>query len=102
MKSPHLSALGLRRALVAGSRRVVAQRTRSYFRTPAEAAPSMGSAQFTNAMHGVSTGFFEVHGRLRLENHWVDEHSLVKRDGGELTIIWRDRGAGATVFAGKP
>jgi general secretion pathway protein K len=87
---------------LAGARRIVAQRTRGYFKSISDALPYMGSAQFTDGQHGVSTGFFEVHGRLRLENHWVDEHSLVKRDGGELTIVWRDRGAGATVFAGKP
>ncbi len=87
---------------LAGARRLVAQRARGYFRSLSDATPYMGEAQFTDAQQGVSTRFFEVHGRLRLDRHWVDEHSLVQRNGTEITIIWRHRGAGATLMPGRP
>lgn len=86
---------------LAGAQRLVTQRARSYFRSTADAKPFMGSAQFPDGQHGVSTSFFEVHGRLRLDRHWVDEHSLVRRNGIELTILWRERGAGATLTTDK-
>jgi general secretion pathway protein K len=86
---------------LAGARRMVLQRATGYFKSAADALPSTGTQPFNTAALGVSTEFFEVHGRLRLENHWVDEHSLVQRDRSDLTILWRERGAGATVTPGK-
>lgn len=87
---------------LAGARRVVLQRASGYFKSTADAFPATGTKPYTTSALGVSTAFFEVHGRLRMENHWVDEHSLVQRNGTDMTILWRDRGAGATVIPGKP
>ena len=39
----------------------------------------------------VGTRFFEVRGRLRMENLQVEEHSLVLRNGMEVSILWRER-----------
>ncbi|MBB1604533.1 type II secretion system minor pseudopilin GspK [Variovorax sp. UMC13] len=86
---------------LAGAQRLVSQRARSYFRKPDDAKPYMGSAQFPDGQHAVRTNYFEVHGRLRLDRHWVDEHSLVKRNGMELSIVWRERGAGVTLPTDK-
>ena len=86
---------------MAGARRAVLQRASGYFKSPAEAFPSNGTKDIDTSALGVSTSFFEVHGRLRLEQHWVDEHSLVRRDRTTLTILWRERGAGATAVPGK-
>ncbi|MFZ3117450.1 MAG: type II secretion system minor pseudopilin GspK [Variovorax sp.] len=87
---------------LAGARRVVLQRATGYFKSAAAALPATGTKPYTTSALGVSTAFFEVHGRLRMENHWVDEHSLVQRNGTDMTILWRERGAGATVIPGKP
>lgn len=87
---------------LAGARRVVLQRASGYFKSTADAFPPTGTPPLTTTALGVATSFFEVHGRLRLENHWVDEHSLVRRNGADLTILWRERGAGTTVTPGKP
>jgi general secretion pathway protein K len=87
---------------LAGARRLVLQRANGYFKSATEALPPTGTKPFTTTALGVSTSFFEVHGRLRLENHWVDEHSLVQRNVNDLTILWRERGAGTTVTPGKP
>lgn len=87
---------------LAGARRVVLQRASGYFKSTADTFPATGTKPYTTSALGVSTAFFEVHGRLRMENHWVDEHSLVQRNGTDMTILWRDRGAGTTVIPGKP
>jgi general secretion pathway protein K len=50
----------------------------------------------------VSTSYFEVIGRLRLDRIWVQEHSLLRRDGTRLTVIWRQRGVGTTPPPNKP
>lgn len=86
---------------LAGARRMVLQRATGYFKVAADALPSTGTKPYTTTALNVSTAFFEVHGRLRLENRWVDEHSLVQRNGTDLTILWRERGAGATMIPGK-
>ncbi|MGJ7489053.1 type II secretion system minor pseudopilin GspK [Variovorax sp. ZT4R33] len=86
---------------LAGARRLVTQRASGYFKSADAALPPIGSTSFTTTNLGVATNYFEVHGRLRLENHWVDEHSLVWRNSGKLTILWRERGAGTTVLPAK-
>jgi hypothetical protein len=57
---------------------------------------------FNAAQHGVGTQYFEVYGRLRLDRTWVEEHSLLQRNGVTVTTIWRTRGAGATTPPVKP
>ncbi|MEJ7685737.1 MAG: type II secretion system minor pseudopilin GspK [Variovorax sp.] len=89
---------------LAGAKRLVAQRTRGYFRSLADASGFVqeSSSQFNEGQHGVATRYFEVHGRLRLDRTWVEEQSLLQRDGIDVRIIWRERGAGATASAPKP
>ena len=62
----------------------------------ADATAIVGAgAQFNERDVDVKSAFFEVHGRLRLENRMVDSHSLVERRGGQqLVVIWRQQQAG--------
>lgn len=89
---------------LAGAKRLVAQRTRGHFKSVADAAAVVqeGTGEFNDVQHSVSTRFFEVHGRLRLDRTWVEEQSLLRRDGLNVQIVWRDRGAGATSVTAKP
>ena len=90
---------------LASAKRLVAQRTRSHFRglTEANALLQQGNGQFIEGRHDVASRYFEVRGRLRLEQTWVEEHSLLRReDNLEVRTIWRERGAGATVNPQKP
>jgi general secretion pathway protein K len=86
---------------LASAKRLVAQRTRSYFRTLDDASALLqeSSAQFTGAQYSVATHYFEVYGRLRIDRTWVEERSLLERDGIDVRIVWRERGAGATLEA---
>ncbi|MGJ7510792.1 type II secretion system minor pseudopilin GspK [Variovorax sp. GT1P44] len=88
---------------LAGAKRLVEQRARGYFRSLADANKlvQQTSSQFNESQHSIGTMFFEVHARLRLESAWVDEQTLLRRDGIEVRIVWRERGAGATVAPPK-
>ncbi|RZL64219.1 MAG: general secretion pathway protein GspK [Variovorax sp.] len=83
---------------MATARRLVEQRTRGHFATlaAANATARDGAGLFIESLHSVSTRFFEVHGKLRLDNTWVEERSLLQRDGIAVRTLWRDRGAGTT------
>jgi general secretion pathway protein K len=91
---------------ISDARQLVEKRTRSFFKQIADAnaaLPNNGSgAPFNAAQHSVSTQFFEVYGRLRLDRTWVEERSLLQRDGITVKTIWRNRGAGMTAPPAKP
>lgn len=82
---------------LAGARRLVAQRQRAFYASLADANNVLpqGSAQFGADTHSVATQYFEVVGRLRLDRMWVEEQSLLHRNGVNLTVLWRQRGAGS-------
>jgi general secretion pathway protein K len=83
---------------LAGAKRLVAARTQSYFKTLADAGAlvQQSSAQFVPDQHSVSTNYFEVQARLRIDRTWVEEQTLLHRVGIDVGIVWRERGAGAT------
>lgn len=77
---------------MAQAQRLVNERQRNAFRSMAEAArivPGMDTVD--SSLIGVSTRFFEVRGRLRLDDLIVEEHSLVQRDGLTVRTRWRSR-----------
>jgi general secretion pathway protein K len=84
---------------MAGARQLVERRTRTPFQSLADANQLIDSSkgQFVDGVHGIATSFFEVHGKLRLDRTWVQEDSLVQRNGIVVTTLWRTRGAGATL-----
>ncbi|RRH84165.1 general secretion pathway protein GspK [Variovorax beijingensis] len=90
---------------ISDARQLVEKRTRSFFKQIADAnaaLPSNGTP-FNAGQHSVGTQFFEVYGRLRLDRTWVEERSLLQRDGVTVKTIWRNRGAGlATATPAKP
>lgn len=89
---------------IANARQLVDRRTRAFFKDlpAANAALPSGSSPFNEAQHSVGTNYFEVYGRLRLDRTWVEEHSLLQRNGITVTTVWRTRGAGATNTPVKP
>ena len=79
---------------LADAQRLVTARERSHFRTLADAIQVLGGppGRLDEVRHGVASRFFEVRGRLRLENIVVQERSVVQRDGLAVRTLWRDRG----------
>jgi len=56
-----------------------------------KAVPSL-KGKLKDTQHSVTTQFFEVTGRIRLEQTIVEEHSLVDRkDVNNVKTIWRER-----------
>ena len=108
---PHLTVLPVRtplnlntaspQALVAAivgldmaqAQRLVAERERNPFKTLAEAArllPDNGLA-LSDLHHTTRSNFFEVRGRLRLDNTVIEERSLVERQELNVSVRWRER-----------
>ena len=79
---------------MAGAQRLVSARQSSHFRTLADAAAQIGqsSRALNESQHSVSTRFFEIQGRLRLDQSVVEERSVVQRDGLSVKTLWRERG----------
>ena len=78
---------------MAQAQQLVSIRQAAPFRTLAEASAQLGrTAVPLNAQHSVNSRFFEVQGRLRLDQTVVEEHSVVQRDGIDVKTLWRDRG----------
>ena len=76
------------------AQRLVSARQLKHFRTLAEANQQFGGpdAKFKDGQHAVTSRFFEVRGRLRVDQIIVQERSVLRRDGLIIRTLWRDRG----------
>ncbi|MCJ0764938.1 type II secretion system minor pseudopilin GspK [Variovorax terrae] len=79
---------------LADAQRLVAERDRAHFRTLSDAGKLIGdlASRLSEGQHAVATRFFEVYGRLRLEQTVVQERSVLQRDGIDVKTLWRERG----------
>ncbi|MDE2418288.1 MAG: type II secretion system minor pseudopilin GspK [Burkholderiales bacterium] len=77
---------------LAQAQQLVSGRLVSHFRSLADAGKILGAgpAQFNEAQHSVNSRFFEVRGRLRLDQSVVEELSVVQRDGMDVKTLWRE------------
>lgn len=79
---------------LADAKLAVTTRERAHFASLVEAAKTVPAlaGQLSETQHSVATRFFEVLGRLRLEQTVVEEQSLVSRDNfGNVRTLWRER-----------
>lgn len=89
---------------MADATRLVAAREGAHFATLADAgrlAPAVNDAA-ANAQLSVATRFFEVRGRVRLDQSVVEEMSVVQRDGLNVRTISRQRGPAPAPAPGAP
>ncbi|WP_366144327.1 type II secretion system minor pseudopilin GspK [Giesbergeria sp.] len=78
----------------AAANRLLAARQNQHLRSLEDARALLGeNAQIKETLHDVRSSYFEVHGRLRLEDVTVQERSIVYRQGREVRTLWRERGA---------
>jgi general secretion pathway protein K len=79
----------------AGARQWVNLRERGHWATLDAARLALGPAgQGIDAkMHSVSSQFFEVRGRMRIDQVVQEELALVQRDSGQVRMLWRVRSA---------
>ena len=75
------------------ARQLVARRSQKPWSTLHEAAEAMGPAGrlLDSRHHAVSSSYFEIQGRLRIEQQVQDEIALVQRDGQQVRLLWRIR-----------
>ncbi len=79
-------------ASLADAQRLVAQRGASQLRSLADALQVLGPAvRVPEGAAGVSSRFFEVRGRLRIEQAITEERSLVQRDRQNVQVLSRQR-----------
>jgi general secretion pathway protein K len=78
---------------LASARQLLAQRERSPWRTLEEASQALGplGKAIDNTRHSVQSNYFEVHGRMRIDQVVQQEHALVKREGQQVRMLWRVR-----------
>ena len=79
---------------MAQAQRLVSSRQAAPFRSLATVTEQLGqtAVPLNEAQQSVNSRFFEVQGRLRLDQTVVEEHSVVRRDGLDVKTLWRDRG----------
>ena len=87
---------------MAGAQRVVSLRARGAFQNLGQLTEAVSNAQIVDGQQSVTTDYFEIIGKLRLDRTWVEERSLVQRKGTDVTILWRERGAGTTIPPLRP
>lgn len=85
---------------LAQAQRLATARQSSHFRSLADASKVITEAppELSDAQHSVQSRFFEIQGRLRMDQTVVMEQSVVQREGLQVKTLWRDRGLSG-VFA---
>lgn len=79
---------------LARARRLIGVRERTSFLSIGDAAKVLGESeipQIADQYHGVRSDYFEVRGRLRLDDTIIEERSLVVRRNLDVRIVWRER-----------
>jgi general secretion pathway protein K len=77
---------------LASAERLVQVRQRSHFKTAAEVLAQIpGLAAGANPTIGVVSNFFEVRGRLRLNDRVLEQRSLVERRGIDVVLLRREQ-----------
>ena len=79
---------------LAAAQQFVQQRTRAHFSNLPDAGKALGGKTLEARWHTVGTRFFEVWGRLRMEDRTQEETALMLRDAGTVTFVWRQKIAG--------
>ncbi len=77
----------------AGARQGVQRRNAKPWMTLQEAAETLGTAGRTldERQHSVRSRFFEIHGRMRIDQTVQQERALVEREGMQTRMVWRTR-----------
>jgi general secretion pathway protein K len=78
---------------LASARQAVTQRQRGHWASLNAAQEALGSSGrlLDEKQHSVQSRYFEVQGRMRIDNVVQQETALVRRDGGQVRMLWRMR-----------
>ena len=78
---------------LASARQAVDQRQRAHWPSLDAAREALGAAgrQLDEKQHSVQSRYFEVQGRMRIDNVVQQERALVLREGNQVRMLWRVR-----------
>jgi general secretion pathway protein K len=79
---------------LATAQQFVQQRTRAHFVNLTDASKALGGKPLEARWHTVGSRFFQVWGRLRMEDRTQEETALILRDAGNVSFVWRQKIAG--------
>jgi general secretion pathway protein K len=91
-----LYAVG-RNISLADAKRLVSERERQHFRDVGDPAKLLPQVHFDRLTASVATQYFEVHGRLRIDDVVIEERSMLQRTGTIVRTIQRERGPAPTM-----
>ena len=76
---------------LASARQAVALRQRGHWPSLDAARKALGAAgrQLEDRHYSIQSRYFEVHGRMRIDNVVHQEQTLVRRDGDQVSLVWR-------------
>jgi general secretion pathway protein K len=79
---------------LADAHRLVTRRSEAHFSSLAEAAKASGQpgTPLNDAQHSINSRYFEILGKLQIEQTSVQEKSMVYRDGLDVKTLLRSRG----------
>lgn len=77
----------------ARARQLMSTRERSPFKNLGDVSRALGDSapRLVETQHDVRSRYFEVRGRLRLDDVVIEERSLVVRDNLTVRVAWRER-----------
>jgi general secretion pathway protein K len=85
---------------LADAQRLVAERERKHFQTINDLKPLLPpDTQLDTTLAGVGSNFFDVRGRLRIDDVVIEEHSMVEKRGLTVRTLQRERGVTETFGA---
>jgi general secretion pathway protein K len=78
---------------LAAARQLVQVRQRGHWATLDAARLALGpaGADLKDSQHSVNSRYFEVLGRMRIDNAVQQDRALLKREGSQVTMLWRIR-----------
>ena len=79
---------------LATAQQFVQLRSRAHFGNLSDAGKALGGKTLEARWHAVGSRFFEVWGRLRMEERTHEETALIFRDTENVTFVWRQKIAG--------
>ncbi|MBF5003920.1 type II secretion system minor pseudopilin GspK [Diaphorobacter caeni] len=75
------------------AQRLIQSRSSQYFKSVSVAANLLSKPELLTAtLFDVSSEYFEVRGRMRIDQTIVEERSLVHKQRGKVRTLWRERG----------
>ncbi len=78
---------------LASARQALTQRQRGHWASLSAAQEALGFSGrlLDDKQHSVQSRYFEVQGRMRIDNVVQQETALVQREGGQVRMLWRMR-----------